>query len=273
MRAPFAFIRSSAAASHDPATDTLSVWLRSSELTGTGLTLDWPGKASAGTSATNGFATDATGDVSQPSTSLDSNASVLWSGAAPRLVSSALTRTTILGGGDSVGASYTVAYVLQPVSASAQFVDGGGLYTTTNAEIFGDRSGGWLRHIVSSDAGTCKVGAYHYEDGLGYGGTTPMTWPGGFGTWGLLWMVYTLSSTLKIRIKTVGNVAAETTHAIPVPLGSAASDIAAEIGEPTLIHGMRMVEMMAFPGQALSAGQISTREQGYFKARYPTLGL
>ena len=276
MRAPFAFIRSSAAASHDPASDTLSLWLRSTdELTGDLTTLAWGSRASAGASGSASFLHSGTDEVTQPGTSFDGYASVHFASAAPQLVGAEMTRTTLLGGGDSTAASYTAAYVVQPIASAWHNVDGGGLYTAANAVILGDDST-YVGHVISGDGGVAKFGAFHYEAGVGYSGTTPQTWPGGFGTWGLLWVRYTVSSTMFLRAKTVGNAAVEATLAIGPTVDTAASDAVAKMGA----YGaggypltMRIVEAMLWPGQALSAGQITTREQGYFKARYPTLGL
>lgn len=276
MRFPFAFVKSSGAASHDPATDTLSLWLRGdSELTGDLATLAWGSRASAGASGSASFLHSLSDECTQPGTSFDGTASVHFTGATPQLTGAELVRTTLLGGGDSVAASYTAAYVLQPLSATWHNEDGGGMYSPSNAQIFGD-SNNYVEHIISSDGGVCKFGATHYDAGTGYGGTAPQVWPGGFGTWGLLWVRYTVSSTMFLRAKTVGNAAVESTHAIIPPLDTAASDTVGQMGAWG-VGGypltMRIVEAMLWPGQALSAGQISTREQGYFKTRYPSLGL
>lgn len=275
MRFPFSFVKSSAV-THDPASDTLSLWLRGdSELTGDLATLAWGSRASAGASGSASFAHYGTDEVTQPGTSFDGYASVHFAGVAPQLVGAELTRTTLLGGGDSTAASYTAAYVVQPLASAWHNVDGGGLYTAANAVVLGDDQS-YMGHIISGDGGVAKFGAFHYEDGVGYSGTTPQTWPGDFGTWGLLWVVYTVSSTMKLRAKTVGNAPVESTHAIVPTVGMAVYDAVAKMGA----YGaggysltMRIAEAMLWPGQALSAGQITTREQGYFKTRYPSLGL
>lgn len=266
-----------APAAHDPATDNLSLWLRTDSVTGTTSTLSWASKASAGSSGSAApFIHSYTDLVTQPATAFDGFSSVSFQGdpTPAILVTTDLTRTTLLGGGDFVTASYTVAYVVRPVSAGQHNVDGGGLYTSSNAGLFGDPSS-YIEHILSNDGGVCKFGASHFQDGVGYGGTAPVAWPGNFGTWGLLWMVYTASSTLKMRVKTVGNAAVESTQAIVEIMGYAIYDYPAAIGSVNFsdINDTNMVEIMIWPGQALSPAQITTREQGYFKTRYPSLGL
>lgn len=276
MRFPFSFVKSSGAASHDPATDTLSLWLRGdSELTGDLTTLAWGSRASAGASGSASFAHTGSDEVTQPGTSFDGTVSVHFTGTTPQLLGAELTRTTLLGGGDSIAASYTAAYVVQPLSAAQHNEDGSGYYSAQNAQIFGD-SNQYVGHVISDDGGTCKFGLWHYEAGVGYSGTAPQTWPGGFGTWGLFWVVYTVSSTVKVRVKTVGNAVAETTHAIGPTVDTAASDTVAMLGAfgaGAYTLNMRLAEAMVWPGVALSGAQISAREQGYFKTRYPTLGL
>ena len=45
------------------------------------------------------------------------------------------------------------------------------------------------------------------------------------------------------------------------------------LGGGAYVPEMRVVEVMVFPGQALTGSALTTREQGYFKTRYPALGL
>lgn len=273
MRVPFAFVRPSAA-SHDPATDNLSLWLRTDSVTGTGATLSWASKASAGTSGSAAPMVHDTayGDtVEQPSTSLDGYASVLWTGAYPLLTTTDLTRA-LLGAGNSTPASYTAAYVIQPVSSNTYAVDGGGKVDVGNPTLFGDQFGAFA-HAIMSDAGTCKVGVHHAnEDAVTAGGTTPYAWPGGFGAWGLMVVSYTSGGNVLIRING-SSVVNEAIVANQGPTGTDSVAWSGSTGGGANVPSFRMVEMMLFPGQALSAGQIATREQGYFKTRYPTLGL
>lgn len=274
MIPPFAFIKSSAAAAHDPATDNMSLWLRTDSVTGTTSTLSWASKASAGSSGSAAAMVHNTsyGDtVEQPSTSLDGYASVLWTGAYPALNSTDLTRA-ILGAGDSTPASYTVAYVIQPVASNQYVVDGGGKVDVGNPCAFADTNGN-LAHVIMSDAGTCKVGVHHTnEDAVTFGGTTPATWPGGFGAWGLMWVSYTSGGNVRIRINGTDLV----DEAIVTNQGPAGTDLGTwmgSLGGGAAVPEFRMVEMMIFPGQALMGASLTTREQGYFKTRYPSLGL
>lgn len=265
---------------HDPAGDSLSVWLRSSEFSGSGITFDWPGKASAGTSAANGFGHAVANEVESPSTTFDGYASAYWHNTAgqPQLDTTAsgkMLRADLLGQGDATSASYTACYVVQPVSSNRYDVSSGqtGL---GNPGFLGEQAEYFL-HAMMSDAGTCKVGVSHYDSvGATTGGTAPLVWPGGFGTWGLLWFSYTDGGTIYTRLKTVGNAVVTATETIAIPRIPAAWATQAEIGSMGGggdVGELRMVEMMVWAGQALSAAQIATREQGYFKARYPTLGL
>lgn len=274
MRFPFAFVKSSAAASHDPATDNLSLWLRTDSVTGTASTLSWASKASAGTSGGASACNHNTGygdTVEQPSTSLDGFASVLWTGAYPLLESTDKVRA-LLGAGDSTPASYTVAYVIQPLASNTYGLDGGGKVASTNPTIWGDPYG-YLTHAIMSDGGTCKVGVHHQnEDAVTDGGTTPATWPGGFGAWGLMWVSYTSGGNVRVRINGT-NLTDESIVANQGPTGTDQIIYMGTLGGGGYVPEFRMVEMMIFPGQALTGGDLTTREQGYFKTRYPSLGL
>jgi hypothetical protein len=260
---------------HDPATDNLSLWLRSPDsVAGTLGTLSWSSKASAGTSgAAAAFNHNlGYGDlVSQPSTALDGFTSVLWPGANPLLESIDKVRA-LLGAGDSVAASYTAMYVIQPLASNTYGLTGGGKTAMTNPTVFGDPAG-HVTHAIMSDAGTCKVGVHHYNEDLATGdGTTPVAWPGGFGAWGLLVITYTSGGNVKIRINGVDLV----NESVPANKGPSAADAIAymgTLGGGAYVPSFRLAEVMLFPGQALSGAQVALREQGYFKTRYPSLGL
>lgn len=263
-----------AVAAHDPATDNLSLWLRSDSVTGTGATLAWSSKASAGTSGAANALNHNTGygdTVEQPSTALNGYDSVLWTGAYP-VLESVNTMRALLGAGDSTPASYTAAYVMQPLASNGYALDGGGKVDVGNPGVFGDAGSG-LVHAIMSDAGTCKVGVHHTnEDAVTAGGTTPATWPGGFGAWGLMWVSYTSSGNVRIRINGVDLV----NEAIVTNQGPAGTDqiiYMGTLGGGAYVPEMRVVEVMIFPGQALTGAQETAREQGYFKTRYPLLGL
>ena len=272
---PFSFVKGSgAAAPHDPATDNLSLWLRSPDsVSGTLGTLLWASKASAGTSGAAAAFSHNTGYgdlVEQPSTAIDGYTSVFWRGANPLLESVDKVRA-LLGAGDSTPASYTVAYVVQPVASNTYGLNAGKTYNT-NAAFYGDPSG-FVTHAIMDDAGTCKVGVFHYNEDTAAGdGTTPVIWPGGFTAWGLMWIIYTSGGNAKIRINATDLV----DELIPPAQGPSAADAIAymgTLGGGGYIPSFRLAEMMIFSGQALSGAQIIAREQGYFKARYPSLGL
>ena len=274
MRFPFSFVKSSAAAAHDPATDNLSLWLRTDSVTGTTSTLSWASKASAGTSGSAAPMVHDTGygdTVEQPSTSLDGHGSVLWTGAYPALNTVDLTRA-LLGAGNSTPASYTAAYVMQPVASNQYVLDGGGKVDVGNPCVFADLYGN-LAHVIMSDAGTCKVGVHHYnEDTVVAGGSTPATWPGGFGAWGLMWVSYTSGGNVRVRINGT-NLTDEAIVTNQGPSGTDAAGWMGSLGGGAAVPEFRLVEMMLFPGQALTGTDLTTREQGYFKTRYPSLGL
>lgn len=275
MRFPFSFVKSSVGvAPHDPATDSLSLWLRADGVSGTLSTLTWPSKASAGTSGSAAAFNHNTGygdTVEQPSTTLDGHNSVLWTGAYPLLESIDHMRAT-LGGGDSTPTSYTVAYVVQPVASNTYGLDGGGKVAATNPTIIGDPYG-YLTHAIMSDGGTCKVGVHHQnEDAVTDGGTTPAVWPGGFGAWGLMWVSYTSGGNVRIRVNGTNLV----DESIVTHQGPSAGDqimYMGTLGGGGYVAEFRLVELMIFPGQALVGTDLTTREQGYFKTRYPSLGL
>ncbi|MBL0198588.1 MAG: hypothetical protein IPQ09_31090 [Myxococcales bacterium] len=123
---------------------------------------------------------------------------------------------TLLGAGDSTAASYTAAYVVQPISANVFGVDGGGKTTGLNSTIWGDAEGK-LVHAFMDDGGTCKFGVHHTNaDASTEGGTTPVVWPGGWGAWGLVWMSYTNGGNVRVRING-SNVSDETSAPTKAP--------------------------------------------------------
>ena len=274
MISPFSFIKSGAApAAHDPATDNLSLWLRTDSVSGTGATLSWASKASAGSSGSATALNHNTGygdTVEQPSTSLDGFASVLWTGANPLLESTDGARIT-LGAGDSTPASYTVAYVLQPLSSNAYALSGGKV-DWGNPGVFAS-AGGNLTHAIMDDGGTCKVGVRHYNDDTATaGGTTPFTWPGGFGAWGLMWVSYTSGGNVRIRVNGT-DYTDESIVSNQGPTWSDAIIYMGTMGGGAFVTTFRLVELMVFPGQALTGTAITDREAGYFATLYPSLGL
>lgn len=263
-----------AAPAWDPATDNLSLWLRTDSVTGTTSTLSWASKASAGASGSAAACNHSTGygdTVEQPSTSLDGLASVIWTGAYPLLESTDKVRA-LLGAGDSTPASYTVAYVIQPLASNTYGLDGGGKVAATNPTIWGDPYG-YLTHAIMSDGGTCRVGVHHQnEDAVTDGGTTPATWPGGFGAWGLMWVSYTSGGNVRVRVNGT-NLTDEAIVTNQGPTGTDQIVYMGTLGGGAYVPEFRMVEMMIWPGQALTGTSLTDREAGYFATRYPSLGL
>lgn len=208
--------------------------------------------------------------VEQPSTSLDGYASVLWTGAYPLLTSTDLMRTK-LGAGDSAPASYTAAYVIQPL-ASNQYVLGGGKVDVGNPCVLGDQYGNFA-HVLMSDGGTAKFGVHHYnEDTATAGGTTPFALPGGFGAWLLIWVSYTSGGNVRVRVNGTNHV----DESIVPNQGPTGTDAAAYMGSLAgggAVPEFRLVETMIFPGAALDTTAMAVREAGYFATRYPSLGL
>lgn len=263
-----------AAPAWDPATDNLSLWLRTDSVTGTASTLSWASKASAGTSGAAAALNHNTGygdTVLQPSTAINGHSSVLWDAPYPLLESVDKVRA-LLGAGDSTPASYTVAYVIRPLTSGTYGLDGGGKVSAANPTVWGDPYG-YLNHAIMDDDDTCKVGVHHQnEDAVTDGGTTPATWPGGFGAWGLMWVSYTSGGNVRIRINGVDLV----DETIVTNQGPAVTDqisYMGTLGGGAYVATFELVELMIFPGQALAGAALTLREQGYFKTRYPSLGL
>ncbi len=273
---PFSFVKGSgAAAPHDPATDNLSLWLRSPDsVTGNNNTLVWSSKASAGSSGSAADFVHSGGYgnlVEQPSTSLDGFTSVLWPYGYPLLESVGQVRA-FLGAGDSVAASYTAMYVVQPISSNTYGLTGGGKTAMTNPTVFGDPAG-HVTHAIMDDGGTCKVGVHHYDEDTATGdGTTPVVWPGGFNAWGLWCISYTADGNVKLRING-SNLIDESIPANKGPSASDAISYMGTLGGGAYVPNFLLAELLIYPGQALSDAQMIAREQGYFKTRYPSLGL
>lgn len=275
-------LQRSSAAPYDPAVDNLSLWLRSENLSGTGATLAWAGKASAGSSAANGFGHAVSDEVVLAAGFIDGYDAAYWQNTAgqPRLDSVAsgkLLRSDILGQGDSVGASYTACYVGTPVSSNRYDLTGGTQTGLGNPAFLGEQAE-FFSHAIMSDGGACKVGVSHYDATLAVtGGTTPMVWAGGFGVLGLMWVSYDLGAgTVTVRVKTAGNAGASLTESIPIPripVGWHAEAQIGSIGGGGDIGELYLAEAQVRPGVALSGAQMAAIEQGYFKARYPSLGL
>lgn len=260
--------------SFDMSKENLSLWLAPDGLAGTGVTFSWAQKASAGTSGSNEslIHNSAWGDtVNQPSTSLDGYDSAIWEMPNYPRVSTIVNQfhPTFLESAILSGNSYTAAYVIQPLSSNTYNLDVGGKVNNQNPTILGDENG-YLLHAIMDDAGTCKIGAYHYDGNIGGSGTSPVIWPGGFGTWGLVWFVYTLGIGIKIRVQKTNYV-------------DEFIEMSASIGDSIAIMGstggggftpsFRLIEALMWPGQALTAERIIEVEQGHFGPRYPSLGL
>lgn len=260
--------------------ENLSLWIRGDDATGTTSTLSWPGRSSAGVSSfaapfdhDSGFGNQ----VVRPGTALDSQVTVEWPSAAsfPRLQSTTRTRIDFLGQGNNVGASYTLAAVVQPLSSNANGLASGKV-NDANPALLADLSSYARIGAIQSASGVAKVGVYHFDGPGAVGdGCAPVTWPGGFGAWGLLWVSFAYvsgsSGTVAIRI----NASDMLSQSIPVMRGTTASDgntISGATGGGTYAAGFRLAEMAVWPGVALSSSQISARES-YFRARYPSLGI
>lgn len=262
-----------------PSGDNLSAWLIGDEVTGTGATLAWPGLSSAGNSGFEVFDHDSGYDdeVIQPGTALDSKVTVEWptSGTYPLLRSTTKTRTGFLGGGNNTGASYTIAAVVNPLASNQNGLTSGKV-NANNPALFADSSSYARIGAIQNASGVAKVGVYHF-DGVGAtgDGCTPVTWPGGFGAWGLLWIVFTYVSgttgTLAIRI----NATDLLSTTVPVLRGTTAADSDTVIGATgggANAAAFRLAEMMVWPGQAFNSSQLAAKES-YFRARYPSLGI
>lgn len=262
--------------SYDPGTSNLSVWLRGDGVTGTGATLSWAGRASSGTSSGTTFLHTGTYDdeVISSSTQLDAKATVEWpvAGSYPQLVCSEAFRTGLLGQGDDAGASYTVGAVIQPLASNANGLSGGDT-TASNAALLQDTGSYGRIASIHSDA---KIGVYHY-DGVGAvgEGIPPVAWPGGFGAWGLLWIVFDYVSgttgTLRMRING-SDVATETLRVLRGSTGLDGTTTSGASGGGAHAAAFRLAELLVYPGQAFTGLQLATKET-YFAARYPSLGL
>jgi hypothetical protein len=238
---------------------------------------DWPGTASAGTSAAHSLVAAAAGynyDVA-PGGTIDGLAAVEWPSAAPYPLAVGATphRTTLLGGGDSVEASYTIACVVQPLGSNTNAVSGGGKVTTANGCIFSDGHS-YQGIYLLSDGGTAKFGVAHATSTPSEDGTVPITWPGGFNTWGLLFVSYDhVASTITIRV----NGTTVHTAAIGDVVGPAAADtigsLAGATGGGAGSAKMRMQELAIWPGVAKTVVEMQAIEADYFADRFPSLGL
>ena len=261
---------------YDPGTSNLSVWLRGEGVTGTGATLSWAGELSTGISAGSTFDHTATyGDeVIASGTTLDTRATVEWptAGSYPQLVCAEAFRTGLLGSGDNVGASYTIGAVLQPLASNANGLSGGDT-TANNASLLQDTGSYGRLATIHSDA---KIGVYHY-DGVGAvgEGIPPVAWPGGFGAWGMLWIVFDYVSgttgTLRMRINGT-DVATETLRVLRGAVGLDGTTTSGASGGGTYAAAYRLAELLVYPGQAFTGSQLASKET-YFADRYPSLGL
>lgn len=274
MFGSFVFVSPAAGAPvYDLSQDTLSVWLRDEGITGDLATLNWAGRASAGSSATHNFESYPAYDdeVTVQSAALDTYDSVLWppSGNYPRLTSGFLVKE-LLGAVDDVAHSYTVAMVVRPLAANSGDTSGGRV-TGANPSLF-DGLGGYFSIPLLDIGGDPHVGVYHYDVGLGAEGTVPVAWPGGWGEYGLLWVAYDHStSTVTIRINgAVAHTSALNPTRGAVALGGVAGMGATGGGSYEL--AMEVAELVVWPGVALTGAAAESRET-YFADRYASLPL
>lgn len=259
----------------DLATDNLSMWLRSEGITGDLTTLVWNGTASAGTSATHaldhypGFGDEVTVEP----LAIDGKTAVVFPGAglSPRLTSVYPVRDDILGALDYAGHSYTLAIVLSPESSSAGSAPGG-FVDNQNPSIFDGEGQGYFALPLLDVGGDPKVGVYHLDANTVAGGTPPVSWAPGWGSFGLLWVRYDhLTQTVRLRI----NGSNVHTGSLVLSLGASGAGGAAGAGTAgggTFTLGLRIAELAAWPAQSLSDPQVIERET-YFASRFPSLGL
>lgn len=287
-----ALIRSSGvAAPFDPATDNLSLWLRSDDAVngaGTYPNFRWPGRAAASSSAPSGASSTAKGFVPRPgyadsvfrqsTVQLDSQDTVEWPTAAPY---PAVYDEDNLGRVDYFGpyvahpsapatfdtSSYTIGLALQPLASNTNGQSGGNV-TYANAAIIGGMSE-YLSVLLLDDGGTAKFGITHYDAVASALRPSPVfTWPGGFGAWGLLWISYEATTeTLIVRVNGTtlysGTLARTRQASFPGRVIIGCSDGGTNKAK------FRLAECM-FANQSRPALDLQTRET-YFHARYPSL--
>lgn len=149
-----------------------------------------------------------------------------------------------------------------------------GKTSMANPALLAD-AGSYVR--IGTMHSTAAIGVCHLDgvSGPTTEGITPVAWPGGFGAWGLLWIVFDYVSgttgTLSVRINGV-DVASET---LRVSRGSLGVDTAAAMGATgggTNVAAFRLAEFMVYPGQAFNSAALAAKET-YFAARYPSLGV
>lgn len=261
---------------YDPATANLSVWQRGDGVSGSGATLSWAGRASAGSSASSTFVHSATYDneVIASGTTLDSKPTVEWpvAGNYPLLDCSRAPRTALLGQGDNTGASYTVAAVIQPLASNTNNLTS----TKTNdmnPALLQD-TGGYVR--IGTIHSTAKIGVYHLDGVSSVSeGIPPVAWPGGFGAWGLLWITFAYTSgttgTISVRINGVDQLS-QSLRVLRGAIGADGTTVSGAGGGGAYDGAYRLAELLVYPGQSFSSAQLATMES-YFRARYPSLGL
>ena len=104
------------------------------------------------------------------------------------------------------------------------------------------------------------------------GGTTPFTWPGGFGAWGLMWVSYTSGGNIRVRVNGT-DYTDESIVSNQGPTWSDAIIYMGTMGGGAFVTTFRLVELMAFPGQARLAQPSPTASRATSRRDTPSLGL
>lgn len=261
-----------AAPLHDLTTDNLSLWLRGPSITGSLTTLAWPGTASAGSSASHNMSHDAGYDdlVDTVSADIDSRKVARWKTADPypRLTSNALMRDDLLGATANTQHSYTIAAVVSLLSSSSGNLTGGKVNSMNPCLI---TDGSYFGLPVLDVGGSPKIGVFHYDaTAATEDGTTPIDWTPGWNAYALMWVRYNHSSGVcKVRVDGADVYSATLGYSRGAAgAGGLASMGATGGGAYTL--GMKVAEVLAWPGQNLTDPELLAREAALL-AVYPSL--
>lgn len=257
---------------HDLSTDNLGLWLRGPSLTGTLTTLNWPGTASAGSSASHSMAHDPGYDdlVDTVSADIDSRKVARWNTADPypRLVSAANLRDDLLGATANTQHSYTVAAVVSLLSSSSGNLSTGKV-NSMNPCLLTD--GSYCGITVLSVGGNPRIGVFHFDANLATeDGTTPIVWAPGWNAYAIMWVRYdAVSGLCKVRIDG-SDVYSATLGYSRGAAGAGGVAFMGATGGGAYTLGMKVAELLTWPGQSLSDSELLAREAALL-AVYPSL--
>ena len=218
----------------------------------------WAGRASAGNSGSRAYVDAGAGYLPSPKqgTAYGGHAVMEFQSADPY---PALKSSPSWGCAEllslvntSTAKSFTLAAVMKPLSGGTLNKTGAKV-SASNPNIFGVAALAGL--FYGTEAGVCKVGFVTYDDwfNFAYDGTTPIVWPGSYGTWGSIIAVCDgTSNTVTIYINGTANTPQT------VYLHRTANGVAeiGTIGGGTYPTHVALRELYAFP-RALTAADVA----------------